>query len=506
MKQYSLRICKIIAILVFFSLSCGVSPVSARFLSMTNITSGDTIYIGEQNLDLSALRTLGTVTPIVSLKQFENDNPTGLLLQEIPISSDGSFSISESVWGGLHDGKYYAWNGTAITNNWVYIAKISIDLELWPSGSMQSPPNSWNYFIGQNFHFEGPFQAIKRIRTQSQSQIAGAINYDYMNYDSQGSLVRNAPGSYSVEITQPNGVKTFAVGSTNFRNLVNIPSQSSGSVVMPNQNFSGFATGQYSVQGKFEGPTFSQSTVPVSNVINFNIVDKTVVINFYDSPISKGDNFEVYVFGLNNHEYYFYIKKFDNISQTQYPLIGNNQVGVDTSESARMLIKNNQYSNEEFSNYPQTGAIITSDTEGMRKIRISTSSLTFGTTYQIKVFDPQDTNQNGILSVSITPINTISMTPTATSTTNVAITTTASTTAIKTSKTTVQTTVTTIVPTTTPIASYSTPSLSITPNKKSNIKVPTPWPSDTPTQAAPIGIEIGILALGLAGLFQTLKR
>jgi len=467
-----------------------VSPVVARSENMTGINSGDTIYIGEQNLDLRSLRTTGTNTPIVSLKVFENDNPNGLLLHEIPIPSDGSVTITESDWGGLYSGKNYAWNGTALTDNWVYIAKIQIDLELWPSGSMSSPPNTWNYFIGQNFHFEGPFCAIKQTSNPIYSR--SAIDY--------------SQGSYSVEITQPNGEKTFTVGSTNFRNLANIPSQSSGSVVMPNQNFSGFATGQYSVQGKFEGPTFSQSTVPVSNVINFNIVDKTVVINFYDSPISKGDNFEVYVFGLNNHEYYFYIKKFDNISQTQYPLIGNNQVGVDTSESARMLIKNNQYSNEEFSNYPQTGAIITSDTEGMRKIRISTSSLTFGTTYQIKVFDPQDTNQNGILSVSITPINTISMTPTATSTTNVAITTTASTTAIKTSKTTVQTTVTTIVPTTTPIASYSTPSLSITPNKKSNIKVPTPWPSDTPTQAAPIGIEIGILALGLAGLFQTLKR
>ncbi len=67
--------------------------------------------------------------------------------------------------------------------------------------------------------------------------------------------------------------------------------------------------------------------------------------------------------------------------------------------------------------------------------------------------------------------------------------------------TTIQTTIPTTIMTTIPITTTSTPT-----KKPTTIKTFTPYPTNTPTQESPIGIEICLLAVGFAALVLTVRR
>jgi PKD repeat protein len=88
---------------------------------------------------------------------------------------------------------------------------------------------------------------------------------------------------------------------------------------------------------------------------------------------------------------------------------------------------------------------------------------------------------------------TTSPTPTSTQTTSISPTTTTATSTMI--VTTIQTTEPTTRTTTPPTTSISTPTSSRTPTSKVTLKTFTPYPTDTPTQPSPLGVEIGITAM-----------
>jgi len=102
-----------------------------------------------------------------------------------------------------------------------------------------------------------------------------------------------------------------------------------------------------------------------------------------------------------------------------------------------------------------------------------------------------------------TTVTTIPTTISTTATTTTVATTAPITVKSTTPSTTVQTTAPASTETTLPTTPVSTPT--IKPTKKATIE-PTPWPSDTPTQPSPLGIETVIIAsLGAAFLFMRQK-
>jgi len=114
-------------------------------------------------------------------------------------------------------------------------------------------------------------------------------------------------------------------------------------------------------------------------------------------------------------------------------------------------------------------------------------------TTTITVFSPLAPTATTTTTSTTTPTQTTTTTTTVAPNTTI---TTAATTIPTTSITTAQTTVLTTATTAPIVTTYITRS----PTPKVTIKNPTPWPTDTPTQPSPLGIEIGIIAIISAAL------
>ena len=74
-----------------------VFPSAAR-TGIQHIGVGDQIFVYQQNLDITGLRT--GANPVTSLRKYQDDNPTKALLQEVPVSDDTSFSPIPELFGG----------------------------------------------------------------------------------------------------------------------------------------------------------------------------------------------------------------------------------------------------------------------------------------------------------------------------------------------------------------------------------------------------------------------
>ncbi len=85
-----------------------VYPSAAR-TDIRHIGVGDAIFVYEQNLDITGLRT--GANPVTALRKYQDDNPTLALLLEVPVQDDTSFNPIPEAFGGLL-GTYYAYNPT----------------------------------------------------------------------------------------------------------------------------------------------------------------------------------------------------------------------------------------------------------------------------------------------------------------------------------------------------------------------------------------------------------
>ncbi|HXW98427.1 MAG TPA: hypothetical protein VEI51_01730 [Methanomicrobiales archaeon] len=73
-----------------------VLPSGAR-TDIQHIQAGDMIFIYEQNLDITGLRT--GATPVTALRKYRNDDPTLGVLREVPVPDDTSFSPDPDIFG-----------------------------------------------------------------------------------------------------------------------------------------------------------------------------------------------------------------------------------------------------------------------------------------------------------------------------------------------------------------------------------------------------------------------
>ena len=103
-----------------------VFPSAAR-TDIRHIGVGDTIFVYEQNLDITGLRTFAN--PITALRKYNDDNPTLALLREIPVQDDTSFSPIPEAFGGLY-GIYYAFNPTDGAMNSVLVTEPSVSIDV----------------------------------------------------------------------------------------------------------------------------------------------------------------------------------------------------------------------------------------------------------------------------------------------------------------------------------------------------------------------------------------
>jgi len=226
-----------------------MSPSTARSPDIQHIQNGDTIFIYEQNLDLTDLR-IG-VHPVTSLRKYTDDNPSKALIWEVPVQDDKSFSLSPALFGGL-TGVFYAYNPTdhAMGSVIVALPSVSIDVVL-------ASPNHADVVSG--FSISPKTEITFRITSTDvgSSYHAGSL------YPATVDLVLTNPGGGQLTLFQGRDFSRINLSSAV---IYTDDAGEPGAIT-----FEGLEAGSYSVQAKWRDPASFDQQAPDSNIYYFTV-------------------------------------------------------------------------------------------------------------------------------------------------------------------------------------------------------------------------------------------
>jgi len=224
-------------------------PSAARAPGIQDIQPGDMVFIYEQNLDLTGLRTGGQV--VTALRKYDQDNPTMALLREVPVQDDTSFTFIPAAFGDML-GIYYAFNATQGTMGSVYVNVPSVTVDA---------------VLANPYHSD----SIQGLSIPSDTAIAFKItSIDVGGSYHAGSLY---PATVDLVLTTPGGAQLTTIQGRDF-SAMNVSSQvfytddpgRPGAI-----SLQGLGTGTFSVQAQWRDPESFHDQAPYSNVLTFSI-------------------------------------------------------------------------------------------------------------------------------------------------------------------------------------------------------------------------------------------
>ena len=241
------------ALLILFS-AFAIFPSAAR-TDMRHIGVGDTIFVYEQNLDITGLRT--GANPITSLRKYQDDDSTKALLFEVPVPDDTSFSPIPELFGGQY-GIYYAYNpiNGAMHSVLVAVPSLSIDAVL-------ASPNHSDSIQGLTLHDTSTPIAFK------------IVSADVGAYYHAGALY---PATVDLVLTTPGGAQLTTINGLDFSRM-NVSAQQfyTDDPGRPGPiTFGSLGVGTYSVQAQWHDPASFYQQAPDSNIISFSVGGATI--------------------------------------------------------------------------------------------------------------------------------------------------------------------------------------------------------------------------------------
>jgi hypothetical protein len=240
--------------IVLIVLSTFVIYSSSARTDIRHIGVGDTIFVYEQNLDITGLRT--GANPITALRKYQDDNPTLALLREVPVQDDTSFNPIPEAFGDLL-GVYYAFNPTDGAMNSVLIAEPSVSID----AVLASPNHS---------------DSIRGLTVSEKTRIAFKIvSVEVGSAYHAGALF---PATVDIVLTSPGGAQVTSIQGIDFSRM-NVSAQQfytddpgrPGAIT-----FEGLGAGSYTVQVKWHDPVSFDMQAPDSNIYSFSIGGTTI--------------------------------------------------------------------------------------------------------------------------------------------------------------------------------------------------------------------------------------
>jgi hypothetical protein len=230
-----------------------VVPSGAR-TDIQTIGVGDTIFVYEQNLDITGLRTFAN--PVTALRKYKDDNPTLALIREVPVQDDTSFSSIPEAFGGLL-GVYYAFNPADGAMRSVVVTEPSVSID----AVLASPDHS---------------DSIKGLSVPPSTRIAFKIvAVEVGSAYHAGPLF---PATVDIVLTTPGGAQLTSIQGKDFSRM-NVSAQvfytddpgRAGAITFEN-----LEAGTYTVQAKWKDPVSFDEQAPDSNIYSFTIGGTTV--------------------------------------------------------------------------------------------------------------------------------------------------------------------------------------------------------------------------------------
>lgn len=209
------------------------TPVAAR-----PVSSGDTIYIGEEGLELTEIDPA-----VVRLVQYSS-GAAGSIENTIEVQNPDNFDLRATDVGGV-TGAYYAWDATGpiAGGPFVVVAVPSVALDVVLNGTTNSV-NGMSVTSDRHLTFE-------------------------LGNNLEGLYDGPPFASVAIETTLPNGTKTNTFGGVDLSSVpVRAPFLS-----IPGIDLAGAGPGTYTVQAMWTGGTGFEGKGYDSNIVEFEVLD-----------------------------------------------------------------------------------------------------------------------------------------------------------------------------------------------------------------------------------------
>ena len=249
--------------MILLLLGAFLAVPSAARTDIQHIQNGDKIFVYEQNLDITGLRTGGN--PVIALRKYVDDDPTRALLNEVSVVDDTSFDVLPELFGDLL-GVYYAHNPAVGTMGSVVVLVPSVTID-----AVLANPNHVYSIAGLSIPDDTPV-AFKITSTDVGSAYhAGSL------YPATVDLVLTAPGGAQLTTVQGLDFSRMNVSSQAF--YTDDPGRP-GAITL-----GGLGTGTFGVQAKWRDPASWYNQAPNSNILTF-IVGRTTVSQTTPTPVT----------------------------------------------------------------------------------------------------------------------------------------------------------------------------------------------------------------------------
>lgn len=323
------------------------------------IEDGDTIFAGEEHLNLSALFGEGVTSG--RLAHF-SDPSTGAADKIITVADVTDFELIKSTVGST-TGTYYAFEGSvkAPTDEKsvvVDIPDVRLDVVL---------DNSRTDSVDGKSVTRDNVLAFKL-----QNNLAGA-------FPEKGDYVPRM----KIEVYAPGGGTLTKFGG---QPLADIRLNKS-TIYVENITLADEEAGAYTAQAKW----FAEKYVPGSsfydkgydsNTVTWEILTKKLTISSNKDTVVRDKSFTVTVVGESKKKYYLWVKKAGNLEEDEYPWIAEGQPSVEIGDvtTAGDL--------KDITSYKGLNATIETNAAGKRDVRFETSPKTDDRQFTIRVQDP----------------------------------------------------------------------------------------------------------------------
>ncbi|RXE56780.1 hypothetical protein ABH15_01010 [Methanoculleus taiwanensis] len=246
-----------VLLLCTLALSLCITPAGARSPTINDIQPYDTIFVYEEDLDLTALRNQTTDNPITALRKYQDDNPARSLVNDIDVPDDTDFTLLPIEVGDEY-GVYYAFNPTDGVTRQILIREPMVFLDV-----VLANPYHTESVSGLTISENTPL-AFKII-----SPDVGAFYHAGTTYPATVDLVITSPGG--AESTIIGGRDMSGINLTASQVYTDDPGQPGAF------SLSQLEQGTYSVQARWSEPQSFADSAEDSEPVTFTVGNRVGV-------------------------------------------------------------------------------------------------------------------------------------------------------------------------------------------------------------------------------------
>jgi len=257
----------IIGIISLCLLAGMVAPAGARTPKISDINSSDTIFVYEQDLDISALKGSNPASQVTYLCHYPNFN-TGATDNQLAVSNQKSFDLLDSAVNGIY-GTYYAWNSSGLIDDgtggshtyyWVDIQKPDLSIE-----PVLANPNH--------------VYSLEGLSVSDETNIAFKITSSKMG--SQYRVGTTYPAEINILVTSPSGSQSTYFGGSDLSAIpidatVIYTDDTRGAI-----SLKGLQSGTYTAKAEWSAPSAFVKVAPDSAAVTFTMAGR---VAFTDTP------------------------------------------------------------------------------------------------------------------------------------------------------------------------------------------------------------------------------